>query len=141
MTGSRPWRTKRGPSRRSHTGLDGRDVEVGLDEVPVELGEGGVDKVLDDTNALSRALLDPGGHVHLQHSADLDALLLVRLGDGLRAEGTALLGRVPVELDGEGAVKKLTDRARKASSDEVVPEPSSSAPGAGRNGHMLVESW
>jgi hypothetical protein len=64
-----------------------------------KLAQGRVHKVGDDPYDLLGPLLHPGGHVHLDHGLDDDALGFVFLGDRLRPEETALFGTEPVELE------------------------------------------
>jgi hypothetical protein len=64
-----------------------------------KLAQGRVHKVGDDSYDLLGPLLHPGGHVHLDHGLDDDALGFVFLGDRLRPQETALLGTEPMELE------------------------------------------
>jgi len=93
------------------------DVAVGGDNLLDEGGQAGVDVVGDYAHALGlsrrQRLLDVARHILLQHSLDVAAGALVRLEDSLAAEQAALLGAVPVELDGVG---------RRAMRDALVLE-------------------
>ena len=72
-------------------GLDVRNREVLLDQSLVELRQLVVGEIGDDADFLPGSPLDPGGHVELAHSDDLDTAGPVVLGDGLGAQKTSLL--------------------------------------------------
>lgn len=74
------------------------------DDLLDEAGQAGINKVGNDTDALRlssvKRSLHKSSHVLLEHSLDVTSILLVRREDGLATKKTALLGAVPVELDG-----------------------------------------
>ena len=72
-------------------GLDVRNREVLLDQPLVELRQLLVGKVSDNADFLSSTPLNPGGHVELAHSNDLDTAGLVVLGDCLGTQETTFL--------------------------------------------------
>jgi hypothetical protein len=78
-----------------------------------EVGQGGVDVVDDKSHLVRLTGTDVAGHVLLEHSLDVAACRSVALEDGLAAEQTSFLSRVPVELDGVGGL---------ASGDTLVAE-------------------
>ncbi|KAJ0162989.1 hypothetical protein CTA2_3718 [Colletotrichum tanaceti] len=84
-----------------HQLVDARgDVDVLLAQADGPGGQRGVGVGLDEADGLGGVARDKGRHVELEHGADGGALLLLVGGDGLAAQQAALLGGVPVELDG-----------------------------------------
>lgn len=81
-----------------------RDVAVSFDDGLDELGQRGVDEVRNHADgfglAVRQRLLHVARHVLLDHGLDLRSFLGVGLEYRLAAQQPALLGGVPVELDG-----------------------------------------
>ena len=85
-------------------GLDVRDIAVLGNDLLDEISQVRIDVVNDNADALDLAGLERAGneasHVLLEHGLHVAARLLVGGENGLAAKKTALLGTVPVELDG-----------------------------------------
>ena len=68
----------------------------------------GINVIHNDTNTFGlpgvHCLLNKAGHVLLKHGLDVATSLLVVLEDGPAAKQTALLGAVPVKLNGIGSL-------------------------------------
>lgn len=135
-----------------------------------KLAQSRVHKVGDDPDDLLGPLLYPGGHVHLDHGLDNDALGFVFFGDRLRPEETTLFGTEPVKLevafrryvagfverlegvDGRGRARTVIvgyQRVRQWGKNQreglarvkgQANDALDSPPGAGKNGHKLVLS-
>ncbi|KFY91489.1 hypothetical protein V498_05446 [Pseudogymnoascus sp. VKM F-4517 (FW-2822)] len=85
-------------------GLYVRDITVLCHHRLNKLRQRRVDEISDHAHALRlsgiESLLYVTSHILLQHGPHVTAFLLIRAENGLGAEQAALLGRVPVKLDG-----------------------------------------
>jgi len=85
------------------------DVGIFVDEGPDELGEGGVDKVVDQSDNGGPSGGSVAGHVQLHHAEHLHALLLVVAGNGLRTQQTTFLSSIGMEFNVTEATEVVLD--------------------------------